>query len=177
MGGDLPARPANKRRRPSFIVQALKAPDSGNLDRIQVVKVWLEGTGYKEKIFNVALSGGRHPDPRTGAVAPVGNTVDLDKRHLHQHHRGGRAERRVDRSGVRRRQGRRLLRPGAGDPDAALDDPAGRQAPPAVADQAGRHNPGTGVGLADLVHADASRRQTEPAHSRALPPQRVQGIL
>ena len=76
MGGDLPTKPASAAR-PSFIVQALKAPDSGNLDRIQVVKVWLEGTGYKEKIFNVALSGGRQPDPRTGAVTPVGNTVDL----------------------------------------------------------------------------------------------------
>jgi hypothetical protein len=76
MGGDLPARPANAAL-PSFIVQALKAPDSGNLDRIQIVKVWLEGTGYKEKIFNVALSGSRQPDPRTGAVPPVGNTVDL----------------------------------------------------------------------------------------------------
>ena len=76
MGGDLPVRPAGARR-PSFIVQAVKAPDSGNLDRIQVVKVWLEGTGYREKVFNVALSGGRRPDPRTGAVPPVGNTVDL----------------------------------------------------------------------------------------------------
>jgi hypothetical protein len=76
MGGDLPTRPANAVR-PSFIVQALKAPDSGNLDRIQIIKVWLEGTGYKEKIFDVALSGGRQVNPRTGAVQPVGNTVDL----------------------------------------------------------------------------------------------------
>ena len=76
MGGDLPARPANASG-PTFIVQALKAPDSGNLDRIQVVKVWLDGTGYKEKIFNVAISGGRQPDPRTGAVPAVGNTVNL----------------------------------------------------------------------------------------------------
>jgi hypothetical protein len=78
MGSDLPARPVDAAR-PSFIVQALKAPDSGNLDRIQVVKVWLEGTGYKEKIFNVALSGGRQPNRRTGAVPPVGNTVDLTR--------------------------------------------------------------------------------------------------
>jgi hypothetical protein len=76
MGGDLPARPATAKA-PSFIVQAMKAPDSGNLDRIQVVKVWLDGQGYKEKVFDVALSGGRKVDPRTGRAPPVGNTVDL----------------------------------------------------------------------------------------------------
>ncbi|HEX3887876.1 MAG TPA: DUF3604 domain-containing protein [Phenylobacterium sp.] len=76
MGADMPARPAAAKA-PSFIVQAMKAPDSGNLDRIQVVKVWLDGQGYKEKVFDVALSGGRKVNPRTGRAPPVGNTVDL----------------------------------------------------------------------------------------------------
>jgi hypothetical protein len=76
MGADMPARPATAKA-PSFIVQAMKAPDSGNLDRIQVVKVWLDGQGYKEKVFDVALSGGRKVNPRTGRAPPVGNTVDL----------------------------------------------------------------------------------------------------
>jgi hypothetical protein len=76
MGADLPARPAAAKA-PSFIIQAAKAPDSGNLDRIQVVKVWLEGSDYKEKVFNVALSGGRKADPKTGRAPAVGDTVDL----------------------------------------------------------------------------------------------------
>ncbi|MBS0333382.1 MAG: DUF3604 domain-containing protein [Proteobacteria bacterium] len=76
MGGDLPTRPAGARA-PSFLVQAMKAPESGNLDRIQVIKVWLDGAGYKEKVFDVALSGGRKVDPKSGKAPPVGNTVDL----------------------------------------------------------------------------------------------------
>jgi hypothetical protein len=76
MGGDLPARPAGARR-PSFIIQAVKAPDSGNLDRVQVVKVWLDGAGYKEKVFDVAWSPERKLDPVTGRLPAVKNTVDL----------------------------------------------------------------------------------------------------
>jgi hypothetical protein len=76
MGGDLPARTAAARA-PSFVVQAMKAPESANLDRIQVIKVWLDGQDYREKVFDVALSGGRRVDPRTGRAPPVGNTVDL----------------------------------------------------------------------------------------------------
>jgi hypothetical protein len=76
MGADMPARPASAKA-PSFIVQAMKAPDSGNLDRVQVVKVWLDGADYKEKVFDVALSGGRKADPKTGKASKVGDTVDL----------------------------------------------------------------------------------------------------
>jgi hypothetical protein len=76
MGGDLPFRPAGAGA-PSFIVQAVKDPDGANLDRIQIVKVWLEGGDYKEKVFDVALSGGRKVDPRTGKAPAVGSTVDL----------------------------------------------------------------------------------------------------
>jgi hypothetical protein len=76
MGGDLPTRPGSAKA-PSFILQAMKAPDSGNLDRIQVIKVWLDGGGYKEKVFDAVLSGGRKVDPRTGKAPKVGDTVDL----------------------------------------------------------------------------------------------------
>jgi hypothetical protein len=76
MGGDLPFRPAGAGA-PSFIVQAVKDPDGANLDRIQIVKVWLENGDYKEKVFDVALSGGRKVDPRTGKAPAVGSTVDL----------------------------------------------------------------------------------------------------
>jgi hypothetical protein len=76
MGGDLPVRPPGNNA-PSFIIQAVKAPESGNLDRVQMVKVWLAGQKYAEKVFDVALSGGRKVDPKTGKAPPVGDTVDL----------------------------------------------------------------------------------------------------
>jgi len=76
MGGDLPAPPADAKA-PRFLLQAMKDPDGANLDRVQVIKVWLTGKDYKEKIFDAALSGGRKVDPRTGRAAKVGDTVDL----------------------------------------------------------------------------------------------------
>jgi hypothetical protein len=77
MGGDLPAKPA-KARAPSFVVWALKDPNGANLDRAQIVKVWLGKDGaYAEKVFNIALSDGRVADPVTGRAPAVGNTVDL----------------------------------------------------------------------------------------------------
>jgi len=75
MGSDLPAKPA-RAGAPRFVLQAIKDPDGANLDRIQVIKVWLDHGGYKEKVYDVALSGGRKPDAR-GHAPPVGNTVDL----------------------------------------------------------------------------------------------------
>jgi hypothetical protein len=76
MGGDLPARPAGSGA-PGFIVQAAKDPMSGNLDRIQVIKVWLDGGAYREKVFDVVWSPERKRDPKTGRVPAVRNTVDL----------------------------------------------------------------------------------------------------
>jgi hypothetical protein len=75
MGADLPLRPAGSGA-PRFLLQAIKDPDGANLDRVQVIKVWLEGSGYKERIYDVAMSGGRRDDARGHAPA-VGNTVDL----------------------------------------------------------------------------------------------------
>jgi hypothetical protein len=74
MGGDLAAAPRGKS--PSFLVAALKDPFSGNLDRIQIVKVWVEGNERKEKVYDVAWSGDRKPG-RDGHLPPVGNTVDV----------------------------------------------------------------------------------------------------
>ena len=76
MGGDLPSRPASADA-PSFVFEAAKDPTSGNLDRIQVVKVWLEGGEYHEKVFDVVWSRDRTPDPKTGKIPAVRNTVDL----------------------------------------------------------------------------------------------------
>ena len=75
MGGDLPARPKDASV-PALIVQASKDPDGANLDRIQIIKVWLEAGDYKEKVFDVALSGGRKATGG-GRSAPVGDTVNL----------------------------------------------------------------------------------------------------
>jgi hypothetical protein len=76
MGADLPAN-TNRATAPSFVVWAAKDPNAGNLDRIQVIKVWEENNHQKEKIFDVVWSGDRKPDPKTGKIPLVGNTVDL----------------------------------------------------------------------------------------------------
>src|SRR4030095_9249064 len=75
MGADLPANSSNAKA-PTFIVQALKDPNAGNLDRIQIIKVWTKNGKSQEKVYDVAWSGDRKPDPNTGEVPAVGNTVD-----------------------------------------------------------------------------------------------------
>jgi hypothetical protein len=76
MGGDLPAR-STAVRAPAFIVQAIKDPAGANLDRVQIVKVWLDAGTYREKVYDVAWSSERRRDPHSGAVPAVRNTVDL----------------------------------------------------------------------------------------------------
>ncbi|WP_108259142.1 DUF3604 domain-containing protein [Mangrovicoccus ximenensis] len=78
MGGDLMPAPDGAAA-PSFLVAALKDAYSGNLDRIQIVKGWLDGQGaMQEKIFDVAWSGGREIGP-DGKLPPVGSTVDAGR--------------------------------------------------------------------------------------------------
>ena len=75
MGGTLSAAPDGKSA--SFLVAALKDPLSGNLDRIQIVKGWLDSSGNKqEEVFDVVWSGDRTPGA-DGKLPPVGNTVNL----------------------------------------------------------------------------------------------------
>ncbi len=74
MGGNL-AHPVSGAGGPSFVVQAAKDPLSGNLDRIQIVKLWREHGKSYEKVFDVAWSGERRRGA-DGKVGPVGNTVD-----------------------------------------------------------------------------------------------------
>ena len=74
MGGDLPKKAGNA---PTFILWAVKDPDDANLDRIQIVKGWTKSGQIFEKIYDVAWSGNRKPDPATGKVPAVGNTVDI----------------------------------------------------------------------------------------------------
>jgi hypothetical protein len=75
MGSDLPK--GGRGDAPTFLVGAMKDPYSGNLDRIQIVKGWLDKNGEThEKVYNVAWSGDRQPGP-DGKLPLVGNTVDV----------------------------------------------------------------------------------------------------
>ncbi|HEY5700664.1 MAG TPA: DUF3604 domain-containing protein, partial [Gammaproteobacteria bacterium] len=77
MGGDLTNCP--KHTAPSFLVTATKDPDGPNLDRIQIIKGWVDVDGINhERIYNVAMSGGRRVDPGTGKTPTVGSTVNLE---------------------------------------------------------------------------------------------------
>ncbi len=74
MGGELTGQSGGA---PRFAIWAMRDPQSGNLDRIQVVKGWAGADGLsREKVFDVAWSGGREADAE-GKVPPVGNTVDV----------------------------------------------------------------------------------------------------
>ena len=76
MGGDLREAP-NGARAPVFMVGALKDPWSGNLDRVQVIKGWVDEDGERhERVYDVAVSDGRTIDADGRARTPVGNTVD-----------------------------------------------------------------------------------------------------
>ena len=76
MGADLSAPPEGARA-PSFMVYALRDSIGANLDRIQIVKGWLDSEGKThERVYNVAWSDGRKPDT-DGKLPEVGNTVDL----------------------------------------------------------------------------------------------------
>lgn len=77
MGGDLAAAPAGKA--PTFLVAALKDPMGANLDRIQIVKGWLDDKGApQEKVYDVAWGDFDKRQPGTdGKLPAVGNTVDL----------------------------------------------------------------------------------------------------
>jgi hypothetical protein len=81
MGRDLPPRKGKDlAKAPAFAVWALKDPESGNLDRIQIVKGWVNKWGRaSEKIYDVALADDRVVDPKTGKAPPVGNTVNIRK--------------------------------------------------------------------------------------------------
>ena len=77
MGADLKAGPG---RPPSFLISALKDPEGANLDRVQIVKGWVDSSGaMREKIFDVVWSS---PDTRSlsgGKLTLVGDTVDIAK--------------------------------------------------------------------------------------------------
>lgn len=74
MGGDL--RPGPEGGAPTFMVRALRDPDGANLDRIQIVKGWLDATGEtQEKIWDIVCADRDIVDGSCNGE--VGNTVDV----------------------------------------------------------------------------------------------------
>ena len=76
MGGDLPA--GSRSNAPNFLIAALKDPMGANLDRVQVIKGWVDADGEtQERIYDVAVSDGRTIGADGRAHEPVGNTVNV----------------------------------------------------------------------------------------------------
>ena len=76
MGGDLLRAPKGKV--PSFLVHAVRDPIGANLDRVQIIKGWVDAGGKaQERIYDVAWSGNRAMDVN-GKLEAVGNTVDTE---------------------------------------------------------------------------------------------------
>ncbi len=76
MGGDLTKAPKGKA--PSFLIRALRDADGANLDRVQVIKGWLDKNGKThERIYDVAVSDDREIGKDGRCKTPVGTTVDV----------------------------------------------------------------------------------------------------
>jgi hypothetical protein len=76
IGGDLRAAPQGKA--PSFVIRALRDPDGANLDRVQIIKGWLDASGgLHERIYDAAVTDGRAINDSGRCTTPVGNTVDI----------------------------------------------------------------------------------------------------
>jgi hypothetical protein len=76
MGGDL--RGGIEGVAPTFVVRALRDPNGANLDRIQIIKGWLDGAGeLHERVYDVAVTDGREIDKEGRCKDEVGNTVDV----------------------------------------------------------------------------------------------------
>jgi len=78
MGGDLRQAPAGKA--PTFVIRALRDVDGANLDRLQIVKGWLDAKGaLHEQVYDVLCSDRRAINDKHRCDKPVGNTVDVKK--------------------------------------------------------------------------------------------------
>jgi hypothetical protein len=77
MGGDLTSAPADAA--PTFMIRALRDPDGANLDRVQIIKGWLDSGGKtRERIYDVAVSDGREIGADGRCETPVGSTVNVE---------------------------------------------------------------------------------------------------
>ena len=114
------ARPRPASRRPSSSPRC-RDPIGANLDRIQIVKGWLDAKGdLQEKVYDVAWGGDRKPGA-DGKLPPVGNTVDVANATWTNTIGAPELIAVWKRSGLQCRGAGVLLRPGHRDPDAALD--------------------------------------------------------
>ncbi len=76
MGGDLVSAPSGKK--PTLLIRAIRDADGANLDRVQVIKGWLDAEGKThERIYDVVVSDGREIGADGRCKTPVGNTVDI----------------------------------------------------------------------------------------------------
>jgi hypothetical protein len=76
MGGDLRSAPAGQS--PALLIRAIRDPDGANLDRVQVIKGWLDANGKThERIWDVAVSGQRPIDQNGRCTTAVGSTVNV----------------------------------------------------------------------------------------------------
>ncbi len=76
MGGELMMRPDGAA--PTFMIRALRDPDGANLDRVQIIKGWVDAQGeMQERVYDVAVSDGRQIGADGRARQEVGNTVDV----------------------------------------------------------------------------------------------------
>jgi hypothetical protein len=78
MGGDLSQGP--KTKAPTILIRAVRDADGANLDRVQVVKGWLDANGKThERVYDVAVSDGRKIGADGRCKRPVGNTVNVEE--------------------------------------------------------------------------------------------------
>ena len=157
MGGDLKAASAGKS--PTFLVAAMKDPEGGNLDRIQIVKGWVDAKGARqEKVYDVAWSGDRKPGA-DGKLPAVGNTVDVPNATYTNSIGAAAVGCGLEGSSLRSQPPGGLLRARARDPDAALDRLRRQALQREDAQGSADDDAGARVHVADLVHAGAMKRR------------------
>ena len=77
MGGDL-TKQKDANKAPTFMVAAMKDPNAGNLDRVQIIKGWIDSKGERqERIYDIAVSDDRKIDEIGRCKTPVGDTVNV----------------------------------------------------------------------------------------------------
>ena len=77
MGGDLSRGDLSENAAPSFFVWAMRDPDTAPLQRLQIIKGWIEGGEPKEKVYDIACSDGASVDPNTHRCPDNGARVDI----------------------------------------------------------------------------------------------------
>ena len=77
MGGDLKSAPAGKA--PTFLIRAMRDADGANLDRIQMIKGWLDAPARRRRRSTTSPGPGSRKPGADGKLPPVGNTVNVQQ--------------------------------------------------------------------------------------------------